>query len=180
MFKKIIFWLFYLIFVGGLIWGAINRTSAVLETDDKNTNTDLSTEIIGAIFKTATPPAENTQDIGVAEQTISTITPENHQESETRERAWEILRGNITTLSNRGATIMLENGSFLSINPRAWRFALEQGLQAQMGDALLLTGFYEEEGKFEIAHLRSLANETVAQIRDEGGHPLWTSGGNGE
>lgn len=176
MFKKIFFWLFYLTFVGGLIWGAINRTSAVLETDDKNTNTNISTEIIGAIFKTATPPAKNTQSIGAAEQAISTITPENHQNKHT----WEILRGNITAISNRGAIIILENGSTLSINPRAWRFALEQGLQTQVGDTLLLTGFYEEEGEFEIAHLRSLTNETVAQIRDEGGHPLWASGGNEE
>ncbi len=161
MFKKTIFWLFYLIFVGGLIWGAINRTSAVLETDDKNTSTDISTEIISA---TATIPSDNHQ---------------NHEETETHERAWENLQGNITILNNRGATIMLENDIALSLNPRSWRFALDQGLQAQLGDTLLLTGFYEKDGKFEVAHLRNLSNGTVAQIRDEEGHPLWVSGGNG-
>ena len=192
MLKKMIFWLFYLIFVGGLIWGAINRTSSILETDDKSTITDLTTEIIGLIFKTATPPSENNPDIGVVEPTqefknavsaTATVPPENHQghqSANTSKHTWEILQGNITALSNRGATIILENGSTLSINPRAWRFALDQGLQVQLGDALLLTGFYEADGKFEVAHLRNLNNGTVAQIRDEDGHSLWASGGHGE
>ena len=192
MLKKIIFWTLYLIFVGGLIWGAINRTSSTLETDDKNSNTNLVTEIIGLVFKTATPPSENNQDLGIAEPTkeidslmlaTATIPSENHQDLEsanTSEHTWEILNGQISVLSNRGATLTLENGSTLSINPRSWRFAQDQGLQAQLGDTLLLTGFYEEEGKFEIAHLRNLNNGTVAQIRDEDGHPLWVGGGGGE
>lgn len=187
MLKKTIFWTLYLIFVGGLIWGAINRTSSTLETDDKNSNTNLSTEIIGLIFKTATPPPENNQDVVIAEATKeiiseTTMPSENHQDplsANTSEHTWDILQGNISILNNRGAVVTLENASTISINPRPWRFALDQGLQAQLGDTLLLTGFYEEEGKFEIAHLRNLNNGTVAQIRDEVGHPLWVSGGNG-
>ncbi len=90
-----------------------------------------------------------------------------------------ILNGEISVLSNRGATIILENGLTISLNPRSWRFAQDQGLQAQLGDSLLLTGFYEN-GNFEVVHLRNLDNGTVAQIRDEDGHPMWISGGGGE
>ena len=192
MLKKTIFSSLYLILIGGLIWGAINRTSSTLKTDDKNSHTDLTKEIVGLIFKTATPPSENNQDIGIAEPTkeinsltseTATIPSENHQDLEsadTSEHTWESLNGKISVLNNRGAVVTLENGSTISINPRPWRFAQAQGLQAQLGDTLLLTGFYEEEGKFEVAHLKNLNNGTDAQIRDEDGHPLWVSGGNGK
>ena len=160
MLKKIIFWTLYIIFVGGLIWGAINRTSSILEEEDKNISINHIRE---------------TNPIAETEPTPS----KDHPAPEIATK-WEILKGEISILSNRGATFTLENGSTLSINPRAWRFALEHGLQAQLGDTLLLTGFYEEDGKFELAHLRSLNNGTVVQIRDEDGHPLWVSNENGE
>lgn len=76
-------------------------------------------------------------------------------------------RGTLTSIGKRDANIPLQE-----------RFAGEQGLQAQVGDALLVTVFYEN-GKIEIAHLRNLANGSVAQLRDENGHPLWNSNGEG-
>ena len=153
MLKKTIFWTLYIIFVGALVWGAINRTSAI-EAEDKNRS-------ISQVAKIASTPSVD------------------HPAPEITTK-WEILKGEISILSNRGATFTLENGATLSISPRPWRFALGQGLQAQLGDTLLLTGFYEAEGKFELVHLRSLNNGTIAQIRDEDGHPLWVSNENRE
>ncbi len=161
MLKRIVFWTLYLIFVGGLIWAAINRTSSILTESGKNNNSDSTQEMLRSVSKTPIPS-------------------ENAQDTHTSEKTWEILSAKINTLSNRGATLTLENGSTISLNPRSWRFAQEQGLQVQQEDRLLLTGFYEEDGKFEVAHFRNLDNGTVAQIRDGEGHPLWASGGNGE
>ena len=160
MLKRAIFWILYLIFVGGLVWGAINRTSSVLEENSENHNVELSREIENLVSQSA-------------------IMPSKDAVADTHEKGWEILSGKISVLNNRGAVVTLENGLTISLNPRSWRFAQTQGLQAQLGDSLLLTGFYEN-GKFEVAHLRNLDNGTVAQIRDEDGHPLWVSGGGGE
>ncbi|MBT3187770.1 MAG: hypothetical protein HN736_13475 [Anaerolineae bacterium] len=159
MLKRAIFWLLYLLFVVGLIWGAINRTSSVLEENDRSSGSNHTREINQTAEIEATPS-------------------EDHSDREVIVR-WEILKAEISVLSNRDATMILENGEILSLNPRSWRFAQAQGLQAQLGDSLLLTGFFENE-KFEVVHLRNLDNGTVAQIRDEAGHPLWVSGGNGE
>ena len=161
MLKRFAFWTLYLIFVGGLIWAAINRTSSIQTENGKNNDNNPTQEMIESVFKTP-------------------ISSENAQDTHTSEKTWEILSAKINTFSNRGATLILENGLTISLNPRSWRFAQEQGLQAQLGDSLLLTGFYESEEKFEVAHLRNLDNGTVAQIRDGEGHPLWASGGNGE
>ena len=161
MLKRIALSTLYLIFVGGLIWAALNRTSSIQTENGKSNDSNTTQEIIRSVSKTQIP-SENAQDTHASEKT------------------WEILNAKISALNNRGATLTLENGSTLSLNPRPWRFAQDQGLQAQLGDSLLLTGFYENEGEFEIAHLRNLDNGTLAQIRDEEGHPLWTSGGNGE
>ncbi len=161
MLKRVIFWTLYLIFVGGLVWGAINRTSStLLEENSQSYDAERMSEIENLVAQSATMPSEDAI-------------------ADTYEQGLEILSGEISVLSNRGATIILENGLTISLNPRSWRFAQDQGLQAQLGDSLLLTGFYEN-GNFEVAHLRNLDNGTVAQIRDEDGHPLWFSGGGGE
>ncbi|MBT3314589.1 MAG: hypothetical protein HN390_08240 [Anaerolineae bacterium] len=161
MLKRIAFLTLYLIFVSALIWAAINRTTSIQTENGKNTDSNSTQEMLGSVSKTPTP-SENAQDTHASEKT------------------WEILTAKISALSNRGATLMLENESTISLNPRPWRFAQDQGLQAQLGDLLLLTGFYENEGEFEVVHLRNLDNGTLAQIRDAEGHPLWASGENGE
>lgn len=152
MFKKTILWGFYVLFVGSLIWAAANRSSLKL-VENQNTSGNLGS-------KTAA---------------ISTIDSEEHQnEAGAREQTLVILSGTLTTIGKRDASITLEGGTLLTLNPRSWRFAVEQGLQAQVGDDLLVTAF-DENGKIEIAHLRNLANGSVAQLRDEDAHPLWNS-----
>jgi len=164
MLKKMIFWFLYLTFVVGLVLAAINRTSVTLEESDKNRVIDLTGGTAIQISESATSHSKEQHNL---------------ENADTHEHIWEILSGEVTVLSNRGATIILENGVMISLNPRSWRFAQDHGFQAQIGDMLLLTGFDENE-KFEIVHLRNLDNGTVVQIRDEAGHPLWVSGGNGE
>ncbi len=154
MFKKIILWSIYALFVGGLVWAAINRTSRNLGGSTQATQ------------------AHDTENINLGEIAIYVENTDIH------EQTWVILDAEISELSNRSAVIKLANNTSVTLNPRAWRFTLTQGFQAEPGDMLLVTGFYENE-KFEIVHLRNLDNATVAQIRDEDGHPLWSSGGSG-
>lgn len=157
MLKKTILWGFYALFVGGLIWAAANRSSLKLGETNQNYGGNSG-------GKTAT---------------VSAAASEEHQnETETNKQNLVILSGTLTSIGKRDASITLEDGLSLTLNPRTWRFAGEQGLQAQVGDALLVTVFYEN-GKIEIAHLRNLANGSVAQLRDENGHPLWNSNGEG-
>ena len=161
MLKKTLLWGLYLLFAGGLIWAGINRTSATL-SDTKNTQTHGS-EISHQIAPT---PLNSTPE-------------ESAAEVDTHSHAWVILRAEVTQLDQRNLVIRVEDGSTITLNPRQWRFAQEHGFRAAIGDQLLVTGFYEAE-KLAVVHLRNLNNESVVQIRDEEGHPLWDSAGGGK
>ncbi len=161
MVKKIILWSFYLLFVGGLIWAAINRSSVTLGDGQNSQNHGEN----------------NNAEIVPVTVTLS-ATAEIVEEHNTSERGWIILQAEVSQLNKRNVAFHLEDGNTITLNPRPWRLALEQNFQAALGDSVLLTGFYEND-KFQIVHLRNLDNASVAQIRDEEGHPLWNSNGNG-
>ncbi len=60
MLKRVIFWTLYLIFVGGLVWGAINRTSStLLEENSQSYNAERMSEIENLVAQSATMPSED-------------------------------------------------------------------------------------------------------------------------
>lgn len=156
MVKKIILWGFYLLFVGGLIWAATNRSSAVLTESSQNHG------------------GNSNSDSNAAAVSVAAISEEHQHEAEAGAKTFIALNGTLTIIGKRDASITLENGTLLTLNSRSWRFAGEQGFQAQVGDALSVTVFYEGE-KVEVTHLLNLENGSAAQLRDENGHPLWNS-----
>jgi hypothetical protein len=157
MFKKILLWSLYIAFAGGLVFAGINRTSATLSESSKNN--------------------QNHGGDSTATDTVATVniaSSESIDEHDAQTHEWVILHAEVIEATERNIVIQIEDGSLITINPRPWRFACEQGFSAAQGDKLLVTGFYEPE-KLEIVHLRNLENASVAQIRDEEGHPLWNS-----
>jgi hypothetical protein len=83
------------------------------------------------------------------------------------------LEGVVASLDDISLQVTLADGNVLELVDRPWRFALESGFSAQPGDALRLTGFYDDYGVFEVSQLENLSSGQTTYLRDESGRPLW-------
>jgi len=88
------------------------------------------------------------------------------------------LRGSVTAVTADLLQVKDTYGSEIVIENRAWWYAQELGFFANVGDQLELTGFYDDNGVFEVSWIANLTLGSEVQIRDEGGRPNW-AGGNG-
>ncbi len=89
---------------------------------------------------------------------------------------WIEMSGVVTDLETNLLQVRLEDGSLLEMSRRAWWFAQDQGFSASIGDQLNLTGFIEGD-EFETAKLENLTTGLSVAIRDENGRPLWAGKG---
>jgi len=58
--------------------------------------------------------------------------------------------GEVTQVNEDQMTILSEKGIQIVIENRAWWFALEAGFNAEIGDSVLLNGFFETPSELEI------------------------------
>ena len=180
MIKKIILWTLYAAFIGILIFGAINRTTAKIGDDDSlQTGNAAEREAAGNSESEEHGSAYGQKDIATPQPDESANYEENkHESHETAKHEWVTLTGTISSIISRGMTVAATDGQHPEVTRHPWRFALERGFTPQVGDQVTLDGFYED-GKFEIAVITDLTNGQTVYLRDEAGHPLWAaSGGN--
>ncbi|MBE9524357.1 MAG: hypothetical protein IMY76_04610 [Chloroflexi bacterium] len=162
MLKKIVLWSLYVAFVGVLIIGALNRTVAKNTDDNRAPNSSANDHI-----------DSSTQH---QDETIESSRDENAVHDET-EYDWMTLTGTVSSILPRGMLVAEDDGQLIEVARRTWRFAQEQGFAPQIGDQVVLDGFYEG-GEFELARLTNLTNGQTVSLRDQTGHPLWEGGGN--
>ena len=160
--KKILLWTLYAIFVGILIYGAINRTSVKINDESGGQN---------ASSPNAAEREFDQQDRSQSHDDSETDTGEG----DGHERI--TLRGTVTSVSNREMMAHTTDGHQIGIERRAWRFAQEQGFAPDIGNEVVVLGFYDDE-QFETIQIVDLATGQSATLRDEDGHSLWS--GNSE
>ncbi|MEA3334805.1 MAG: hypothetical protein U9R25_02780 [Chloroflexota bacterium] len=90
---------------------------------------------------------------------------------------WQAMEGTVVAVDDESLTLSTENGD-LEIADRGWRFALEQGFSAQVGQRIGVQGFLEE-GKYEVGSIANLSSGQLVQIREQSGRPLWAGGAGG-
>ncbi|MBU1660475.1 MAG: hypothetical protein KKD28_03275 [Chloroflexi bacterium] len=178
MLKKTILWTLYAAFVGVLIFGAINRTTAKTSGDDRlQTGPAAEREAAGNLESGGNGNAHG-QEEAASPQLDE---PVGHEDGEieghdTAEHEWVTLTGTVSSILPRGMVVAESSGQLIEIARRPWRFAQEQGFVPNIGDQVTLDGFYEN-GEFEAACLTDSTNGQIVYLRDETGHPLWASGG---
>ena len=64
----------------------------------------------------------------------------------------------------------------ITVEGRPWRFALEQGFTASVGDKVILAGFYDVD-IFEVGQLANATSDLAIYIREDSGRPLWAGSG---
>jgi hypothetical protein len=90
---------------------------------------------------------------------------------------WVTLEGEVASVEAELVVIYLSDGEIVEISGRPWSFIQENSYVIQPGDRVQLTGFYEDEVKFEIGSIENLSRGSLLQIRDQSGRPLWAGQG---
>jgi hypothetical protein len=71
--------------------------------------------------------------------------------------------------------VALGQEGVIELSGRAWSFAREMGFDAEIGDQIVLIGFYEAD-HFEAGVLRNDSLGIRVELREESGRPLWAGG----
>jgi hypothetical protein len=89
---------------------------------------------------------------------------------------WVTLGGVVADVQDEALIIELSDGGELIIEGRAWSFAQELGFDTQIGNPIILAGFYEGDD-FEVGRIidQSVGDEVV--LREISGRPLWAGNG---
>lgn len=90
--------------------------------------------------------------------------------------AWIQLQGTVVSVDVDTLLVELGSGEQVSMENRAWWFALEQGFSVHAGDQVILSGFYEGED-LEVGRIENLTSGQTVLIREPGGRPMWAGGG---
>ncbi|NMC52740.1 MAG: hypothetical protein GYA48_03800 [Chloroflexi bacterium] len=100
--------------------------------------------------------------------------------SESREGSsssdWVTLEGLVTSVNELAIQVEMPDGSLIVLEDRAWEYAQLQGFEANEGDTLQLTGFYEDDD-FETATLTNLRSGEELWLRNNSGRPMWAGKG---
>jgi hypothetical protein len=196
MVKKIVLWSIYAVFVGLLVWGAVNRTVAKSDTGSGGRGEGLvgvheggrglggygggegsdGSAASGGCGGEAEDGEMNRGQGGFRGRNPSAGGGEFVAEPGSREHEWLMVSGIIVVVDAEGLVLETENYGDIEVARRAWRFAQELGYAPQAGHELRLEGFFEGED-FETAVIQDLTAGQTIRLRDETGRPLWAGGG---
>jgi hypothetical protein len=91
---------------------------------------------------------------------------------------WITLSGTVLSVNEDEVVVEIDDASQIVIEGRAWSFAQQQGFTLNAGDAVTVTGFYED-GEFKVGQIDLTARQTTIALRDENGRPMWSGQGQG-
>ncbi|HEY60510.1 MAG TPA: hypothetical protein G4N92_07510 [Anaerolineae bacterium] len=191
MIKKIVLGILLIGLSGGLVYGAVNRTI------EKTQNVTLEQNVAKQY---------NLQKNKYDDKSQGSVQGENQQgkfnESGQGHKQGQAVESNSKKSSNAGGSethmgieefftyegvvseiaadnLIVNNadGSQIVIDNRAWKFALDNGFTASVSDAVVLQGFFDDGGSFEVIQLSNLVSGQSVNLRDPSGRPLWAGGG---
>lgn len=198
MLKKVIGWTIFAGFVGLMVFGAVNRTSAKA---DKNSNDQRWTEErsipnqggngLGNRNLSEKDSQEerewgnNGSDLiaaqiqsrgsgnGSGKGSGEALYAEEHEDQDSK-----VIYGMVVEIFSEGIKVETEDASILEIEGRTWRYLGEAGFQLVVGDRVQMTGFFEDS-EFKIIMINNLTSGQTLQMRDESGRPYWSGGRSG-
>lgn len=89
---------------------------------------------------------------------------------------WLTLHGTVVSVDADTLVVQTASGEQVTMENRLWWFAQEQGFSAQVGDQVMLVGFYDGDA-FEVGRIDDTTNGQTVLVRDENGRPLWARRG---
>ena len=198
MLKKIMSVLIFVGFVGLLVFGAVNRTSARTgkysadlsrveewtgsgQARDGSSGRNLSEEdhqIDGIVEKNGSGQnAASVQSRGSGKGNWAR-SGEDAYAANSEDHNPAVWSGLVSDVDSEGFRIETEDNGTLEIEGRTLRFITDSGFQLEEGDLVELTGFYED-GEYKVSSIRIPSSELTLLIRDETGRPYWSGGNRG-
>lgn len=84
--------------------------------------------------------------------------------------------GVVTGINEEALVFASTEGETLIIEGRTWMYARDQGFEADVGDQLEISGFYED-GEWKTTEIENLSNGLGLVIRSGSGRPMWAGRG---
>ncbi len=181
MVKKILIGVVFAGFIGLLVFGAVNRTIA-------KSGNDVSASIGKGEGTTEQEHEGNLESsrgggVGNGEQSGNGGGRNSRQSETTGEVAaveWFEFQATVTSVESDMLTLTSKDGQTIEVAGRPWRYAQEQGFVPQVNDQLVLKGFYDANGRLEVAEMSNLSNQAGLSIRDANGRPAWAGQSNSQ
>jgi len=174
MVKKIIFGVILTALTVGLVYGGVYRTAARLQTESEP-RSQGQRYIKGQGEDLAGQSGSGSRGQGGNRNNDSN--GGNLQNEGQLSEESVLYSAVVVESSSEQLLLRTENGTEILIEGRAWRYAQESGFTASSNHAVKLTGFMDEDGKFEVSWISNLNTGVSVLIRDEGGRPNWAGGG---
>ncbi|MBK9050557.1 MAG: hypothetical protein IPL78_06445 [Chloroflexi bacterium] len=91
--------------------------------------------------------------------------------------AWITITGTIVAYQGNSMTIASENGELITLQSGQPRFFAAQGITFQVGDEVIVVGFYQGD-QFMAGDITQVSTGLRVLLRDPNGRPLWAGAGN--
>lgn len=173
--KKTIFSFAFIVFIGLVIWGAVNRTASGAETTDVEVVSaeNHASEAVAVVTETGdTAAAAETPTPGNSGQTPGD--GDGIPDASENIGAIVSLDGVVSYVDEIQMVVDTSEGQVL-LESRPWTFLVGLGFNTYVGHALRLTGFYED-GVFEVMTVEQVNTGTLFTLRDADGRPMWSGG----
>jgi len=173
MIKKIILGVVVLGISTGLIYGGVNRTIARADTGEQENQSEknLSLNVKRNLEERNLSPIQEGSGKRSQGQGNGRINDISGQQGGGN------FSGIISQADGELLVILSEKGGEVVIEGRSWRFVIDAGFPAEIGDSITLNGFYETADEFEVSTIENLTKNVEIQIREGNGRPLWAGNG---
>ncbi|MBC8510016.1 MAG: hypothetical protein H8D34_34645 [Chloroflexi bacterium] len=91
---------------------------------------------------------------------------------------WIPIEGTLMSFQGGSMTMATAEGELITFQTGQPRFFAEQNVTFQVGDEIIVIGFYENE-QFMAGDITQVASGLRVMLRDPNGRPLWAGPGNG-
>ncbi len=99
-------------------------------------------------------------------------------ESQMQVDEWITIEGNLMSFQGGNMTMSTAEGEILSFKTGQPRFFSDQGVTFQVGDEIVVVGFYQG-AEFQAGDITQVSTGLRVMLRDPNGRPLWAGAGNG-
>jgi len=92
---------------------------------------------------------------------------------------WVTVEGTLMSFQGGNMTMSTLEGDIVPFKTGQPRFFSAQGVTFQVGDEIIVVGYYNEAGQFQAGDITQVATGARVMLLDPNGRPLWAGPGNG-
>ena len=92
---------------------------------------------------------------------------------------WITVEGTLMSFQGGNMSMSTSDGEILNFQTGQPRFFAEQNITFQVGDEIIVVGFYQGEA-FQAGDITQVSTGERVMLRDPNGRPLWAGAGNGK